>query len=160
MARKRLVVSAQNLKAGNGGIGRVARLSIMALDPCAELRALAVEDNQQHYIGRVEVKPCYGSRMSFLVVNSILALGGSNVLYDFAGTARANLPGLNLRSSSAVWIHGYELWDPDGVRADYVAAIRRADLILVNSNYTLSRVEAMIGGLPSGESVLARHRAR
>jgi phosphatidylinositol alpha-1,6-mannosyltransferase len=148
MAR-RLVVTAQNLKAGQGGIGRVARLSVMALERRTDLRALAVEDDGRHSIGRVEVKPCYGSRTRFLFANSALALGGSNVLYDFAGTARANLPGLNLRSSSAVWIHGYELWNPDGVRADYVKAVRRADLILANSNYTLSRIEATIGALPA-----------
>ena len=147
----RLVVSAQHLEAGQGGIGRVARLTVMALEERAELRALAVEDDQVHYIGHVPVKPCHGNRARFVVANSILALGGSKVLYDFVGTARANLPGLKLRSSVAVWVHGLELWNPDSVRADYVAAVRRAGLILVNSNYTLSRVQATIGNLPEAK---------
>src|SRR5262245_37705904 len=107
---RRLVVSAQHLKAGQGGIGSVARLSVKALEGDVELRALAVEDAEEHWIGSVPVKPYHGNRTAFFLANSVLSFLGSSVLYDFAGTARANLPGFMLRRNSAVWVHGYELW--------------------------------------------------
>jgi phosphatidylinositol alpha-1,6-mannosyltransferase len=145
---RRLVVSAQHLQAGKGGIGRVARLSVLALQKWAEVQALAVEDESEHCIANISVKPYHGNRARFLMANAILALKGSKVLYDFAGTARANLPGLGLRSHTAIWVHGYELWNPHGIRPDYLAAIRRGGLILVNSHYTLARVEDAVGNIP------------
>jgi phosphatidylinositol alpha-1,6-mannosyltransferase len=145
-----LTISAQHLEPGQGGIGRVARLSVKALQHYNKLRALAVEDRRRHSIGSVQIVPCAGNRLRFFLANSWEVLSGRKVLYDFAGTARAHRPVYKPRSSYAVWIHGYELWNRP-VRSDYVSAVRRADLILANSHYTLARAEEVIGKLPQAQ---------
>jgi len=146
----RLTISAQQLEPGQGGIGRVARLSVKALQYHDKLRALAVEDRRRHSIGSVQIVPFAGSRLRFFLANSCEILSGRKMLYDFAGTARAHRPVYKHLSSYAVWIHGYELWNRP-VRSDYMAAVRGADLILANSDYTLARAEEVIGGLPQAQ---------
>jgi phosphatidylinositol alpha-1,6-mannosyltransferase len=128
----------------------VARLSVKALQHHDKLRAIAVEDRRRHSIGSVQIVPCAGNRLHFFLVNSWDVLSGRTMLYDFAGTARAHRPVYKHRSSYAVWIHGYELWNRR-VRSDYVSAVRGADLILANSQYTLARAEEVIGGLPQAQ---------
>jgi phosphatidylinositol alpha-1,6-mannosyltransferase len=145
-----LTISAQHLEPGQGGIGRVARLSVKALQHHGKLRALAVEDRRGHSIGSVQIVPFAGSRSRFFLTNSWEILLGRKMLYDFAGTARAHRPVYKYLSSYAVWIHGYELWNRP-VRSDYIAAVRGADLILANSHYTLARTEEVIGGLSQAQ---------
>jgi phosphatidyl-myo-inositol dimannoside synthase len=149
-AMNSLTVSAQHLEPGQGGIGRVSRLSVKALQRHGKLRALAVEDRRRYSIDSVQTVPCGGSRLGFFLANSWEVLSGRKILYDFAGTARAHLPVYKYRSSYAVWIHGLELWNRP-VRSDYVSAVRGADLILANSHYTLARAEETIGGLPQAQ---------
>ena len=145
-----LTISAQHLEPGQGGIGRVARLSVKALQRHEKLRALAVEDRRGHSIGKVQIAPFAGSRPHFFLANSWEILSGRKMLYDFAGTARAHRPVYRYFSSYAVWIHGYELWNKP-VRSDYIAAVRGADLILANSHYTLARTEEVIGALSQAQ---------
>lgn len=133
------------MSAGQGGIARVARLSAMALP--AVKWALAVKDEIAQCIGGVAVTPFHGNRTKFALANGMGAVGGSYILYDFAGTARAHPPGLRWRSSYAVWVHGVEVWDRSILRGDYVAAIRGADLVLANSRTTLERMSDTIGAL-------------
>lgn len=146
---RRLVVSAQHMSAGQGGIARVARLSVMALPGVS--RALAVEDDRVHRIGRIDVTPFRGNRMKFALFNGLAVLGGARVLYDFAGTARAHPPALRWRSRYAVWVHGVEVWDRAILRADYLAAIKAADLVLVNSHTTLARMCETVGELTTAQ---------
>jgi phosphatidylinositol alpha-1,6-mannosyltransferase len=149
--RRRLTVSAQHLEPGQGGIARAARLSVKALAATFDLRALAVMDARRHAIGNVDVIPLFGSRLRFVIANAAEAIAGRNLLYDFPGTARAHLPGFRIRSSYALWIHGIEVWRVSGPRNDYASAVRAADLILVNSNYTLTRAEEVLGALPQAQ---------
>lgn len=135
--------------AGQGGIARVARLSALALAGIADVRAFAVEDDHAHRVGGVDVVPFHSRRMRFAAANAIASLGGGNVLYDFAGTARAHLPRLLRRKPYAVWVHGVEMWDPAYMRADYLAAVKGAGLVLVNSHYTLARMTEAVGDLPA-----------
>src|SRR5262245_28450606 len=146
----RLTISAQQLEPGHGGIGRVARLSVKALQHYDKLRAFAVEDRGRHSIGSVQIVPFGGSRLRFFLANSWEVLSGRKMLYDFAGTARAHCPVYKHLSSYAVWIHGYELWNRP-VRSDYITAVRGADPILANSHYTLARAEEVVGGLPQAQ---------
>ena len=44
-----------------------------------------------------------------------------------------------------MWAHGIEVWDE--VRADRVEALRRAEIVLVNSAYTRERADPTLGGL-------------
>lgn len=135
--------------AGQGGIARVARLSALALAGIADLRAFAVEDDEAHRVGDVGVVPFHGRRMRFAMANTVASLGGAHMFYDFAGTARAHVPRLLRRKPYAVWVHGVEMWDPAYMRADYLAAVKGAGLVLVNSHYTLARMTEAVGDLPA-----------
>ena len=142
-----VTVSAQYLAAGGGGIAGVARLSIQALPTGMAVNALAVEDSADHTIGLVPVRAFAGNRGRFVAANARCLLQGRTIIYDFAGTARAHLPLLGRRSRYAVWIHGTEAWGYPVPRPDYFAAIRGADLVLANSQYTLDRARETIGPL-------------
>jgi len=138
-----LTVSAQFLEAGQGGICRVARMTIKALAGTRPLRALAVEDRARYRIGDIETEPFGGSRARFSLANSMHILRGRRMLYDFPGTARAHAPGRLMGRTYAVWIHGYEMWNH--LRPDYERVALAADLVLVNSRYTLEKSELFCG---------------
>jgi phosphatidyl-myo-inositol dimannoside synthase len=141
-----ITVSAQFLEPGQGGIGRTARLSVRSLADTAEVRALAVEDRDSYDIGGVRSTAFHGSRWRFALANEWDVIRGRPILYDFPGTARAHIAGRWLRNPYAVWIHGYEIWAQ--LRPDYIAIAKAADLALVNSHYSLERIEASIGPMP------------
>jgi phosphatidyl-myo-inositol dimannoside synthase len=143
-----VTVSAQTLRAGNGGICRVARLSIKALEKTCSVRALAVEDSKNHVLGNVEVQAFSGSRLRFALANNIHIFTGRKLIYDFAGTARAHQPGMPVRTSYAVWIHGVEVWNFPTLRSDYASVVRNATLVLANTRYTLDRAQNALGPLP------------
>jgi hypothetical protein len=131
-----LTISAQHLELEQGGIGRVARLSVKALQHYNKLHALAVEDRRRHSIGSVQIIPFAGNRLRFFLANSWEVLSGRKMLYDFAGTARA--PVYKRRSSYAVWIHGYELWNRP-VRSDYMSVSKRCGLVQPHSRNDATR---------------------
>lgn len=141
-----LTVSAQSLAPGQGGICRVARMTIKALAGSRPLRALAVEDRKSCHIDGVRSEPFGGSRARFVAANTMDILAGRRLLYDFPGTARAHAVGRLLARPYAVWIHGIEMWDH--VRPGYARAVRAAEMVLVNSGYTLEKSEFYCGPIP------------
>jgi phosphatidylinositol alpha-1,6-mannosyltransferase len=50
--------------------------------------------------------------------------------------------------SYAVWVHGNEFWNESFIRSDYIRVIRRADCVLLNSNFTANAMEMAIGPVP------------
>jgi phosphatidyl-myo-inositol dimannoside synthase len=75
----------------------------------------------------------------------MVGLSRTHFIYDYAGIARAHPL---LRIERRPWLHGLEAWE--SMRPEIGAALRRADLVLVNSNYTLARFEHLHGSLPRG----------
>jgi phosphatidyl-myo-inositol dimannoside synthase len=148
LADPRVLLSAQFLAAGNGGICAVARLTAIALSGCGPLRALACQDNIDHYVGATSVRAFRNHRILFVLSNLNECRLATHVIYDFAGTARAhpNIP--FLQRPYAVWIHGWEVWP--GAPRKYLQALRGASLVLANSAYTLRRAGAMF---PTGLDV-------
>lgn len=146
--RRPATLSAQFLGAGQGGIARAARLSIKALQEMTDVKALSVQDTECVKIGQVSVSSFSNGRLKFILANTVHLLRGRRILYDFPGTARAHLPFLRSRRPYAVWIHGIEAWGYPTPRPDYFPAIRAADLILANSEYTLNRAQEYLGVLP------------
>ena len=140
----RLVLGAQFLTAGSGGICRAARLSILALRGRADITALAVEDRGRHHIDTVEVTGYGGRRLPFVLRNNFELLRAGRALYDFPGTARAHF----VPRSYAVWVHGNEFWNESQARADYMRAIRGSDCVLLNSQTTSDAMQATLGRLP------------
>jgi phosphatidylinositol alpha-1,6-mannosyltransferase len=69
----------------------------------------------------------------------------THIVYDFAGTARAGAFRPGPRRPEAVWAHGIEVWDQP--RPSRIRALRRAALVLVNSDYTRERAARALDGL-------------
>ena len=137
-------LAAQYLRPGNGGIAEVARVSAKALARLAPTRGHACRERGDFAIEGAAVGAYGGSRARFLMGLERASLSSGRFVYDFAGTARiARL--LWPRRPYAVWAHGIEVWDE--VRPDRAAALARADLVLVNSAYTLARAEPTLGRL-------------
>ena len=67
-----------------------------------------------------------------------------HIVHDFVGTARAQRFSLGRRSRNAVWAHGIEVWGD--LRREHAEALRRSDLVLVNSAYTLERAQGALAG--------------
>lgn len=132
-----MLLSAQFLAPGNGGICTVARMTAMALAGECAMTALACQDTQDHAIGTLAVRAFRGNRLSFVLNNYAAILGSRSVIYDFAGTARAHLNLPFARKPYAVWIHGLEVWND--APAKYLKAVAQASLVLSNSRTTLER---------------------
>jgi phosphatidylinositol alpha-1,6-mannosyltransferase len=150
MTMKQLI-AAQHLVAGQGGIARLARLTVQALENAADVTALAVEDKASHAIGSVKVRGYGGSRFRFALQNNLALIGADAAIYDFPGTGRAHLlPG----KPYAVWVVGNELWNEPVVRQDYIRVIRGAKLVLAISQATFKALHEKVGNLPSCEVCL------
>ena len=141
-----LHVAGQFLRPGNGGIAEVARVSLKALAGAGPARGHACLEPSLNEIAGAPARGYGGSRARFQLGLEAASLSGGRFLYDFAGTARA-ARGLWPRRPYAVWAHGIEVWDE--VRADRAAALARADLVLVNSDYTRTRAAPTLGRLPN-----------
>lgn len=140
-----ILLCSQYLSEGSGGIAEVGRLTAAALGRHYPVEALSCMDKARFSIERVPVRSFSGSRWRFVAQLGLDAGRATHVLYDFAGTARAQSV-LKLRDRpSAIWAHGWEVWGEP--RADYLRALKRADLVLVNSHYTLGRAAGALGRL-------------
>ncbi|QCK87614.1 glycosyltransferase family 4 protein [Phreatobacter aquaticus] len=142
---RHILISAQFLSAGSGGIARVARLTLQALQGAAEISALSVEDREPYKIGNTHIRAFRGCRISFAVANALALRHADAAIYDFPGTARAHVLS---RKPYALWVHGNEIWNEPNVRADYRRVIRKASLVLVNSRRTLEALTKAVDGLP------------
>ncbi len=119
--------------AHDGGAGwncRVARLSLLALAGRAGLRGFAVEDDRRHRVGTVDIMPFHGRRMRFAVAKVMARARRRQHIVRLRRHGACASAGLRWRSRYAVWVHGVDLWDRANLRADYVAAVKGADLVL------------------------------
>ncbi len=142
----RVFVGAATLAPGHGGIARVARMSARALIEAGHAVTMdSYLDDTPVTIGGATATPANGSKLAFAARVHQAALTHTHFLYDSAGMARAHprLPGL--RRPYAVWMHGIEVWH--GLRPVAHRAVRRADLRLVNSEFTLRRFREIHGDM-------------
>jgi phosphatidyl-myo-inositol dimannoside synthase len=143
------VLGAATLGAGHGGIARVARMCARALVEAGHQAELVTFlDNAPMNFAGCDVRVCYGSKLLFAARMYSTAITAARMLYDSVGIARAHPRVSWLVRPSALWIHGFEVWE--GLRRDHARAIRRADLVFANSHYTLDRHEASHGSLRTG----------
>ena len=144
--KHKLLLGAGTLVAGNGGIARVARMSARALiEAGLDVRLLSFLDQTSVPIGSAASIACSAGTLRFAVESHLAALTCSHLLFDSVGLARGapRIPGLGRPTS--LWLHGLEAWE--GMRADYRKTAKTADLVLVNSHYTLSRHQQTQGTL-------------
>ena len=132
-----LLMGAQYLTLGNGGIAVCARMTAAALANRNPMSALACLDTGDFSIGKVPVRTFGGSRLKFSLQLAMSARRSTCVFYDFLGTARAHQVMRFHDRPYAVWAHGVEVWE--AMRPDYQRALERADLVLVHSAYTQER---------------------
>ena len=140
---KNLFVAAQYMSEGNGGIAEVARLTAKSLGRRFPTRALACLEPADFRFEDVSVRGFGGGRLKFVASLVVAARAATHVVHDFVGTARAQSM-IFPRRPYAVWAHGIEVWDHP--RPSHLKALRRADLVLVNSAYTLERASDALRG--------------
>src|SRR5262245_30714882 len=143
MIRPRLYLSFESLRAGNGGIGRVARLIARVVGERAaagELTAdgIVLNDPEPPADTGARFVAAAGSRARFVAAVIAAAFSHTHFAYDCAGMARAHgwLP--RPRRPFLSWIHGVESW-AGFAQPRQVAASRRADVLVVNTAYTRGR---------------------
>ncbi|SRR5579883_67546 len=143
-----VLVGAESLIAGNGGIARLARLTARVLaEEHAQnrLRVSAVtlcDPAPATDIG-LPIRPMSGSRARFVWSVQKAALRCSHFLYDFLGMARAHCRLPFLRRPNLVWIHGIDVWEntfPNRIRT-----AQRVDRLVSNTHYTRERAQRVHG---------------
>lgn len=137
-----ILLCSQFLDEGRGGICEVARLTMQALCGRHDVSALACMEKADFRIGATPVRGFRGSRARFVFDLAMQARRATHIFYDFAGTARARQFVRLPARPYAVWAHGWEVWGEP--RRDYEEAIARADIVLVNSVYTMERAYRML----------------
>ena len=145
----RVLLAAESLTAGHGGICRVARLVNRVLaEQCrcdgVVAQALVLNGAAAPETDGLPIATARASRLRFCLQVHRAALDHSHFIYDFLGMARAHcrLPGLKRRCLS--YIHGIEVWEDAATH--YVRTARKVDFLLSNSAYTRQRAERMHGG--------------
>ena len=116
-----------------------------ALEALGPTRAAACLEPSDFTVETAPARGFAGGRARFLLELLRENWRGSRFLYDFAGTARSAAL-LWPKRPYAVWAHGIEVWDE--VRADRARALAGAEIVLVNSDYTLKRASPTLGRLP------------
>lgn len=126
------------LESGRGGIARVARnMAHALLDHGASLSMMSLLDERPIEINGQSSTTVRSSKLRFLARCHCAALSHQTFFYDFIGTARAHPSVPYLRKPYVVWMHGIEIWGELPPRRKRI--LSGADLVLVNSNYTLQR---------------------
>lgn len=146
-----VLLAAESLAPGNGGICRVARLMARVLakehaQGRIRVEALALSDAKQSVgLWPFPVTTCNRSRLRFVWEVQKARWRQSHVIYDFAGIARAHRFAGGVRKPFATWMHGIEVWE--GARKEHLQSVQAADLVFSNSAFTRGRTDALYGGL-------------
>lgn len=136
----RMFLGATLLTAGHGGIARVARMTARTMiDQGTDIELLSLLDEMPVDIADHRATTVRGNRIAYVARCHVAALTRDRFLYDSVGMARAHPRFAPLRRPYGVWIHGIEVWHYLG--ADRERALRAADLVLVNSQFTLDRFQ-------------------
>lgn len=144
----RLALFAASLQSGNGGISRVARLMAKAVGRFAQqtgidASAYALSDAEPYDDLLIATRVYKGSRLRFVGAALGASLGRTHFIYDSLGISRAHSRLPALRRPMLVYMHGIDVWE--GTSRHRIAAARRADLLVSNSNYTKARADATFG---------------
>jgi phosphatidylinositol alpha-1,6-mannosyltransferase len=145
----RVLFGTDSLRAGSGGIGRVARLIGRALDELqhdGRLRAKAVafSDREPPADLDLPVKLVRRSQARFALSMLRQSLRCTHVVYDAASMGQVHrLPWLR-RRPALMYVHGIEVWE--NAQPGHVAATRRMTTLLVNSAFTRQKAERLHGG--------------
>ena len=139
-----VLLATQFMSEGNGGIAEVARMTAKSLAGRFPTRALACQEREDFQFGAVAIRAYQNSRPRFVAGFALASLHATRIVHDFVGTARAQRFALGGGKRHAVWAHGIEVWGEP--RPEHAEALRRSDLVLVNSAYTIERAARALSG--------------
>ncbi len=143
----RVQFCANSLNHGDGGIAYVARLTAKVLNENMQKYSIAVSgltfsDIMNHGEYDFPLYSCGRSKLLFAVKNFCAHFRKSIFIYDSCNLAQAHLGGW-VNRPYAVFVHGIEVWE--NAKKSWISACRNADVLIVNSNYTLRRLVANHG---------------
>jgi len=146
----RVLLAAESLAPTNSGIGRVARLMAKALGELAEegglrVRAVSLSDARNAPLDWAWATPCGGRRLEYVARVQGRACFADAVLYDSLSMARTHFMGPGRWRGALAWMHGIEVWE--NARPAHLAAARRTDVLVTNSDFTRRRAAALHAGL-------------
>jgi phosphatidylinositol alpha-1,6-mannosyltransferase len=135
-----VLLGAESLMAGSGGIGRVGRLISRVLAESLapeQLSAIAFHDCDVAPDVPMRTQVARGSRISFAVQWQWAAARHSHFVYDSEAMARlhALLPWSH--APFLTFIHGIEVWE--GADPKRARTASKASMLLANSSYTVER---------------------
>jgi phosphatidylinositol alpha-1,6-mannosyltransferase len=143
-----ILFGAMTLKAGAGGIARVARLMARVVAEEADqlgrrARVLVLGDDQVETDVPLPAALAGRSRLLFAARALRASLRCRHFIYDGCHLAQVHrLPGLR-RRPFLTFLHGIEIWE--NAKPGYVRAARRARMLLSNSDYTRRRAARLHG---------------
>lgn len=133
---------------GGGGIAAVARMTARVLVGLGtRLDILSFLDHEHPRLGGSKVRLAGGSKIRYFLATQNLICRNHLSIYDSLGTARAHPHLLAFLRPYSVWMHGVEVWE--GMRPAYLRSLKHANLVFVNSWYTLERHQDVYGPLSS-----------
>ncbi len=141
-------LASATLRAGNGGIARVARLMVRVLSE--EKAAGRLTARVASYLDddlpdiRLPVNMARGSKARFVWQVYKAALSCDHFLYDNLGMMRSHCRLPLLRRRCMGWICGVEIWET--ASAARLPCARRADMLVSISAYTRERADRIHGG--------------
>jgi phosphatidylinositol alpha-1,6-mannosyltransferase len=141
-------LGAATLRAGSGGIARVARLMdrVLAEEAAAgrlKARAASYLDDNLPDI-RLPVTTARGSKLRYVWQVHKAALSCDHFLYDNLGMAQAHCRLPLLRRPCLSWICGLEVWED--TYPSRISSARRTDVLVSVSDYTRERADRIHGG--------------
>jgi phosphatidylinositol alpha-1,6-mannosyltransferase len=134
-------IVATEVRPGYGGIARVARLMLKSLLFAQAPRCITLTNCSKDDVFGVDVLAARGSRVRFAALLAREWLARRRLIYDFGGLARIH-PRFGV-PPYACWMHGIEAWE--GAQVRRIPALRRSQLLLANSHYTIARARRVFG---------------
>jgi phosphatidylinositol alpha-1,6-mannosyltransferase len=150
MPLPRIVFACESLVAGNGGIARVDRLIASVLcentarwTPDLHVFCDAATTEPKEGLP-LRTKSYAGSKLRFAFGVWLAGQSASACVYDAAYYAKVHRLHFGRRGRrNMIFLHGIEVWEQ--ARRGSIAACRRADMLVANSDYTRRRAESCHG---------------
>jgi len=132
---------------GRGGIASVARMSVQTLlDAGHPVSVTSYHDKSTVDLDVKKFRACKGKKLPYALGLNRDSFNVSHFVYDCVGMARPH-PQFPFRRPYAVWIHGIEVWNSLTIQRE--RALKNADIILVNSQFTLNKFQDLHFELPN-----------
>lgn len=151
----KVLLAADSLDPGNGGICRVSRLIARVLEQqvvsggIAGARAVLLGDDQPAHFDHLPVHTVRSRRAAYVARVWAGAASHTHVIYDSVSMARAHPNFWPLDRPHLVYLHGLEIWHI--ARPEHLRAAWRADFLIANTRHTKERGNRLHGNFDRAE---------